>query len=198
MPDSSGWIIEHGNSHPTSPMFFKVPHWTAERDLAMRFAREEDAQHFAQDLLHYHAHRVVEFKPAAKWEHTGVIVSGGKGGGGGFVAVETSSGRFSERAFAPHCDARVLHAPGTCEHCDKYADWQAYRQLAHIAFTGVLPKSDEIACPSDFHRGLAGAHVWGGNCPRPHGKGGFSGPPENTNPPGPANPPVPPRDRSVS
>lgn len=69
------------------------------------------------------------------------------------------------RAYAPHCDSSVLHAPGQCAYCDHYPDWQAYRQVARIAFTGQDPKDDEVACPSDQRRGPAGAHVWRGNRP---------------------------------
>lgn len=39
----------------------------------------------------------------------------------------------------PHCDARVLHAPGECEYCDRHADWQELRQAWGIAFTGHSP-----------------------------------------------------------
>lgn len=75
------------------------------------------------------------------------------------------------RADAPHCDASVLHAPGECVYCDHYPDWQAYRRLARIAFTGQPPGGDaDLApCPSDYRRGRAGAHVWGGNQPQPPG-----------------------------
>lgn len=36
----------------------------------------------------------------------------------------------------PHCDSRVLHAPGKCEFCDKHPDWQDLRLAWGIAFTG--------------------------------------------------------------
>jgi hypothetical protein len=41
-----------------------------------------------------------------------------------------------ERAYAPHCDQTVLHAPGECEHCDEYPDWQELRELWRMNFTG--------------------------------------------------------------
>ncbi len=69
------------------------------------------------------------------------------------------------RAFAPHCDQRVLHAPGECRYCDDYPDWQELRKLWGIAFTGKTPGTREMSCPSDFTRGLAGSHVWPGNTP---------------------------------
>lgn len=67
--------------------------------------------------------------------------------------------------FAPHCDQAVLHAPGECEHCDKYPAWQNYRQVAGIAFTGKEPGEREVPCPSDALRGRGGAHLWAGNRP---------------------------------
>lgn len=70
------------------------------------------------------------------------------------------------RAFAPHCDQRVLHAPGECVHCDHYPDWQELRKTQGIAFTGHEPSEFQGPCPSDFNRGIAGAHVWGGNRPK--------------------------------
>lgn len=65
----------------------------------------------------------------------------------------------------PHCDSRVLHAPGTCTFCDKHPDWQELRRVWGIAYTGNLPTESENLCPSDRVRGIGGAHVWGGNRP---------------------------------
>jgi hypothetical protein len=73
-----------------------------------------------------------------------------------------------ERAFAPHCDARVLHPPGRCEYCDKYADWQHLRALWGIAFTGEPAASDGLPCPADHARpaGTPADHRnWPGNTP---------------------------------
>jgi hypothetical protein len=66
---------------------------------------------------------------------------------------------------APHCDQTVLHAPGECEFCDACPEWQEYRMIAHIAFTGHEPGEHQVACPSDQMRGRGEAHVWGGNRP---------------------------------
>lgn len=64
----------------------------------------------------------------------------------------------------PHCDASVLHGPGKCRYCDARSDWQELRQLWGIAFTGETPTDHQIACPSDFRRGLGGAgRQWPGN-----------------------------------
>jgi len=56
------------------------------------------------------------------------------------------------RAFAPHCDARILHQPGECWSCDLYPDWQALRKLWGIAFTGRQPAGDQLPCPADHSR----------------------------------------------
>ncbi len=69
---------------------------------------------------------------------------------------------WKKRAYAPHCDASVLHAPGTCEFCDLYPEWQEYRQLARISFTGQ--KSDQLApCPSTYFRSAETVDRWPGN-----------------------------------
>lgn len=77
-----------------------------------------------------------------------------------------------ERAFAPHCDGRILHAPGECWSCDLYPDWQKLRELWGIAFTGHQPEVEtanlmtgaseepvkqvvikrELPCPADYNR----------------------------------------------
>lgn len=70
-----------------------------------------------------------------------------------------------ELVTAPHCDPSVLHAPGYCAHCDTQPNWQALRGLWGIAFTGQIPASNQVPCPSDQRRGTGGAHTWGGNRP---------------------------------
>lgn len=59
----------------------------------------------------------------------------------------------------PHCDARILHAPGKCHHCDLFADFQQYRLLSEINFTGEndLRKSP---CPSLWTRTAAQRDAW--------------------------------------
>lgn len=75
-----------------------------------------------------------------------------------------------ERAFAPHCDQRILHAPGECWACDLYPDWQALRGKWHIAFTGQTPLTGvamkQLPCPADYARppGSKSDHTrWGPN-----------------------------------
>lgn len=76
-----------------------------------------------------------------------------------------------EGVTPPHCDQSVLHAPGECRYCDRHPDWQAYRAMSGIAFTGHEPRPlypggrTEAPCPSDYRRGVGQAHVWGGNRP---------------------------------
>ena len=68
----------------------------------------------------------------------------------------------------PHCDTRVLHAPGECKYCDKYGNWQALRNLMGINFSGHNDP-DKAPCPADqaVADGTRGDYnLWGGN--RPH------------------------------
>lgn len=69
-----------------------------------------------------------------------------------------------ERAFAPHCDQTILHAPGVCEYCDHYADWQAVRDTQRINFTGE-EDPDKAPCPSTYFRPSAYRDAWPGNTP---------------------------------
>lgn len=55
------------------------------------------------------------------------------------------------RAFAPHCDARILHKSGECWACDLYPDWQKLRELWGINFTGHSVPGF-LPCPADYHR----------------------------------------------
>ena len=82
-----------------------------------------------------------------------------------------ATGDSEPRAFAPHCDSAVLHAPGECVYCDDYPDWQSYRRTARVAFTGHEPKADEILCPSEQRRSLTHINRWGGNVPRSRSDG---------------------------
>lgn len=66
----------------------------------------------------------------------------------------------------PHCDPRILHAPGECEFCDRHQDWQFLRQEWGICFTGYTPDDKELPCPADFARG--DKHLgWHGNVAKP-------------------------------
>lgn len=65
----------------------------------------------------------------------------------------------------PHCDQRVLHAPGDCEYCDKHPMWQALRKGWGISFTGYIPEGTEVGCPSEAARPLEKIEAWPGNQP---------------------------------
>lgn len=68
----------------------------------------------------------------------------------------------------PHCDQRILHAPGECEHCDERPEWQALRQLWGIAFTGYEPGGNELPDPATNIRDFDVLNAWGGNKAKPH------------------------------
>lgn len=44
----------------------------------------------------------------------------------------------------PHCDPRILHAPGTCEYCDQ-SGLQEVREAWGIAFTNKLKRAKLLA-----------------------------------------------------
>lgn len=71
---------------------------------------------------------------------------------------------MNDRAAFPHCDSNVLHAPGTCEFCDHYPDFQAARLKDGINFTGQNVKGRQ-PCPATVLRDLDRVQAWGGNRP---------------------------------
>lgn len=84
----------------------------------------------------------------------------------------------------PHCDQRVLHAPGECEYCDEYPAWQAARKMWGIAYTGhTITVAQPLPCPSELARDLSVIEAWGGNLP--------------TNPRRTARPTIPPTDDGI-
>jgi hypothetical protein len=68
-----------------------------------------------------------------------------------------------DRAFAPHCDQSILHAPGECEFCDKYPDWQELREIQRISFTNEPISDDKAPCPSTWFRSAEVRDRWPGN-----------------------------------
>lgn len=70
------------------------------------------------------------------------------------MATPTSIGQF------PHCDQRILHAPGECEYCDGRPDWQAVRQAWGIAFTGHAPRGLLPECGAKGSYGYYGDREW--------------------------------------
>lgn len=66
---------------------------------------------------------------------------------------------------APHCDARILHAPGECKYCDWFPQRQQDRITQSINFTGQTdPK--KAPCPAMFFRDADSLAHWGGNQPQ--------------------------------
>lgn len=67
----------------------------------------------------------------------------------------------------PHCDSDVLHYPGDCGYCDKYADTvQMQRRRLKIAYTGETdPLEGWLKCPSEVRRNLEDINKWHGNRP---------------------------------
>lgn len=66
----------------------------------------------------------------------------------------------------PHCDPRILHAPGECEVCDEVPVWQELRFSWGIAFTGYEPDKNELPDPATNARGEE-VNTWDGNKPQP-------------------------------
>jgi len=68
--------------------------------------------------------------------------------------------------MSPHCDQQVLHAPGECDVCDKYApERQLVRIKWGICFTGHDPDGTHflIPCPSTKLRTVETINKWPGN-----------------------------------
>jgi len=87
-------------------------------------------------------------------------------------------GDMREREYItqfPHCDQRVLHAPGECEYCDAHPDWQELREAWCINFTGNHITNDTynrkyLPCPSEVARPLDLINQWDGNVPFKNGE----------------------------
>lgn len=67
--------------------------------------------------------------------------------------VQTTRSIVSPTVQFPHCDQRILHAPGECQFCDEHPDWQFLREMWGICFTGYTPEGKELPCPADNTRG---------------------------------------------
>lgn len=68
----------------------------------------------------------------------------------------------------PHCDPRILHAPGECRFCDMHPEWQELREVWNIAYTGHKPGDGTLQtpCPADHARGSYHSK-WAGNRAHP-------------------------------
>lgn len=78
---------------------------------------------------------------------------------------ETKQGRpfiHRDRPIFPHCDAKVLHAPGDCGFCDHFPDMQNARIAWGMNFTGE--HEDNLApCPAEIARTMETIERWVGN-----------------------------------
>ena len=63
----------------------------------------------------------------------------------------------------PHCDDRILHAPGKCRYCDLYPEMQKAREEQKISFTGEPARSGWFPCPAEQARSSANLNAWHGN-----------------------------------
>lgn len=82
-----------------------------------------------------------------------------------FKRIKPAEANYQIGQF-PHCDQRVLHAPGECEYCDKHPEWQALRAAWGIVFTGYEPEVNELPCPATKVRPLSTINEWIGNVPK--------------------------------
>jgi hypothetical protein len=71
----------------------------------------------------------------------------------------------SDRAPFPHCDSKVLHAPGVCSYCDEYPERQQARYDEGVAFTGQVNAALKPD-PAQVDRPLELIERWPGNRPR--------------------------------
>jgi hypothetical protein len=80
-----------------------------------------------------------------------------------------SEGKINGNIYqAPHCDDKVLHAPGKCKYCDAFPTAQANRITDNINFTGEGDPNKK-QCPAEVRRSAATIHRWYGNVPVPEG-----------------------------
>ena len=61
----------------------------------------------------------------------------------------------------PHCEARILHAPGECRYCDELPDLQEARKMWGVAFTGHPAPEGGVPCPADQARPSGGRFAIG-------------------------------------
>lgn len=80
------------------------------------------------------------------------------------LSLEELMGQFTNELPLPHCDQSILHAPGTCDFCDKYPYAQALRAQWRINFTGEHD-DDKAPCPSEYFRSGELRDRWPGNRP---------------------------------
>lgn len=82
------------------------------------------------------------------------------------VYLTTAINGEAEGIAYPHCDSKILHAPGHCEYCDRHPVLQQARVNLGINFTG---ESDPAKgkCPAEVDRPLNYINLWTGNVASP-------------------------------
>ena len=65
----------------------------------------------------------------------------------------------------PHCDQRILHAPGQCVYCDQFGPLQEARLDQRVNFTGEY-REGFSQCPAERERPLETINRWYGNVAR--------------------------------
>lgn len=65
----------------------------------------------------------------------------------------------------PHCDAKVLHARGTCRYCThpRYDRLHELRRRFGIAYAGATLEDGQEPCPSEAFRPADQIERWPGN-----------------------------------
>lgn len=79
--------------------------------------------------------------------------------------MTTSEILLTEDAICgPHCDQRILHAPGVCDACDEFPTLQKARMMWEINFTGETgdEAKTKTPCLADAARGDSHQN-WRGN-----------------------------------
>lgn len=86
--------------------------------------------------------------------------------GGISIPADDTMGHEDSPQF-PHCDALILHSPGTCEFCDRRPEWQRLRAAQGIAFSDysneVVEQNNLVPCPSTYRRSAEVRDRWPGN-----------------------------------
>ena len=72
--------------------------------------------------------------------------------------------RWDEIPRAPHCDARILHAPESCSICASATELQEERARLGVNNTGQTDR--QWPCPAERARSLENMHKWFGNTPK--------------------------------
>lgn len=85
--------------------------------------------------------------------------------------IKTHQGNKAWDGRFPHCDQRILHAPGECKFCDDCSLLQFMRQMWGINFTGHHDMENEHGhpmspCPAEVARPLELLNRWHGNTPK--------------------------------